>query len=54
MSKREPVTARLDPEVWKVVEQVAEVERRPVSNLIRNIVADWARARQAQQQRAGA
>jgi predicted transcriptional regulator len=47
-TKREPVTTRLDPEVWRIVEQVAEVERRPISNLIRNIVADWARAQTQQ------
>jgi hypothetical protein len=46
MSKKEQVSARLDPEVRKVVEQVAEVERRPISNLIRNIVSDWPAARQ--------
>jgi predicted transcriptional regulator len=48
MSKRESVSARLDPEVLQVVEHVAEVERRPLSSLVRNIVSDWAKARQAE------
>jgi len=44
MSKqRERICARLDREVLEIVQHVAEIERRPVSNLIRNIVADWAR-----------
>ncbi len=44
---REQVSARLDPEVLEIVQQVAEVERRPISNLVRNIVSDWARSRAA-------
>jgi predicted transcriptional regulator len=48
------VSARLDPEVRKVVERVAEVERRPISNLIRNIVSDWAAARRPDGERASA
>jgi hypothetical protein len=40
---REQVSARLDPDVLEVVQQVAEVERRPISNLVRNIVSDWAK-----------
>jgi hypothetical protein len=50
--QRENVTARIDPEVLQVVQRVAEQERRPVSNLIRNIVADWASARREQQEAA--
>jgi hypothetical protein len=45
---RDTVSARIDPEVLEVVERVAEAERRPVSNLVRNILSDWAAARQAQ------
>jgi hypothetical protein len=37
---REQGSARLDPEVLEVVQHVAEAERRPVSNLVRNIVSD--------------
>jgi hypothetical protein len=44
-ARREQVSARLDPDVLEVVERVAAAERRPVSNLVRNIVADWAAAR---------
>jgi uncharacterized protein (DUF1778 family) len=51
---RDKVSARVDPEVRELVERVAEAERRPVSNLVRNILADWAAARQAQQQREAA
>jgi hypothetical protein len=40
---REQVSARLDPEVLEVVQHVAETERRPISNLLRNIVSDWAK-----------
>jgi uncharacterized protein (DUF1778 family) len=41
---RDRVAARVDPEVLRIVERVAEAERRPVSNLVRNILTDWARA----------
>jgi hypothetical protein len=56
-SKRPPrdqVSARLDPEILEVVEQVAEAERRPVSSLVRNVLTDWAKARESQQQDAAA
>jgi hypothetical protein len=43
MSQREQISARLDPEVLAIVEHVAEVERRPVSSLVRNVLSDWAR-----------
>jgi hypothetical protein len=45
---RDQITARIDPEVLAVVERVAETERRPVSNLVRNILEDWAGARRRQ------
>jgi predicted transcriptional regulator len=48
---RDQISARLDPEVLEVVQHVAEVERRPVSNLVRNIVEDWAKARGRQNER---
>jgi hypothetical protein len=48
---RDQVSARLDADILKVVQTVAEAERRPISNLLRNIVSDWAMARrQAEQQ----
>jgi predicted transcriptional regulator len=48
---RDQISPRLDPEVLEVVQRVAEVERRPVSNLVRNIVEDWAKARERQTER---
>jgi predicted transcriptional regulator len=48
---RDQISARLDPEVLEVVQHVAEAERRPVSNLVRNIVEDWAKARERQGER---
>jgi predicted transcriptional regulator len=44
------VTARIDPEVLEVVQAVAQQDRRPVSNLLRNIIADWALARRERAQ----
>jgi hypothetical protein len=44
---RDQISARLDPQVLEVVQHVAEVERRPISNLVRNIVEDWAKAHSA-------
>jgi hypothetical protein len=52
--RREKVSARLDPAVIEVIEQVAEAERRPVSSVVRNIVDDWVGARSGHQgERAG-
>jgi predicted transcriptional regulator len=45
---REQVSARLDPELLEVVRHVAELERRPTSQLIRNIIADWAKSYSSQ------
>lgn len=33
-------TVRFDSDLWQRVEQLAQVERRPVSHLIRNLVED--------------
>jgi predicted transcriptional regulator len=46
---RDTLSARVDPEVLEIVERVAEAGRRPVSNLVRNILSDWVAARQSQQ-----
>jgi hypothetical protein len=43
--RREQVSARLDPDVIAVVEEVAAAERRPVSSVVRNVVTDWAAQR---------
>jgi hypothetical protein len=43
MKKRKPLhaaTVHLDGDVWRRVEQLAQEERRPVSNLLRVLVAD--------------
>jgi predicted transcriptional regulator len=41
--QRESFSFRLDREAAAIVEHVAELERRHRSELIRNIVVDWAR-----------
>jgi uncharacterized protein (DUF1778 family) len=54
MTKKQPrdqVSARLDPDVLEVVQHVAEIERRPISNLVRNIVSDWAKGLASQPDR---
>ena len=48
MSKTEQVTARLPRDLLEVVESVAATERRPVSSVVRNVLEDWARARESQ------
>jgi predicted transcriptional regulator len=45
---RDQVSARLDPDVLEVVQHVAEVERRPISSVVRNVLSDWAKARENQ------
>jgi predicted transcriptional regulator len=43
MKKRKQLhaaTVHLDGDVWRRVEQLAQAERRPVSNLLRLLVAD--------------
>jgi len=45
---RDQISARLDPEIADIVHRVAAVERRPVSNVVRNVLTDWARARAAE------
>jgi predicted transcriptional regulator len=46
--QREQISTRLDPEVLEIVQHVAEVERRPVSSLVRNVLSDWAKSRAIQ------
>jgi predicted transcriptional regulator len=48
---RDQVSARLDPDVLEVVQHVAEVERRPISSVVRNVLADWAKGRETQTDR---
>jgi hypothetical protein len=43
--RREQISVRLDDEILTAVERAAEEERRTVSNLVRNVLADWANDR---------
>jgi hypothetical protein len=40
---RERLSARVDPAVAEMVEQVAQAERRPISAVVRNVLEDWAK-----------
>ena len=40
-TRSEHVTLRLEPELREAIEAAAEADRRPVSNLVRNILSDW-------------
>src|SRR5262249_52439714 len=50
MSEKKPprdhVSVRLDPDVAQALRQRASIERRSVSNVLRNIAEDWARSNQ--------
>ena len=35
------VSTRLDPEVKKLLEKMAEEQHRPLSNLVRLIILEW-------------
>jgi predicted transcriptional regulator len=37
----QPITFKVTEEVKKKLEKLAEEDRRPLSNLVRNIVLDW-------------
>jgi macrodomain Ter protein organizer (MatP/YcbG family) len=39
-SKKRAATVHFDPDLWDRVEQLAQQERRPVSQLLRNLIAD--------------
>jgi predicted DNA-binding protein len=39
--KTEQLSIRLDPVIRERLEAAAERDRRPVSNLVRNVLADW-------------
>jgi predicted transcriptional regulator len=50
-SKKQPrdsVSVRVDPDILEIVQHVAAVERRPVSSVVRNVLSDWARAREVE------
>lgn len=37
----QPITFKVPEEIREKLDKIAEEERRPLSNLIRNIVIDW-------------
>ena len=47
MSKQ--ISIRLDAEQHEAIERVAAEERRPVSNLVRNVLADYLVQRRTQE-----
>jgi predicted transcriptional regulator len=51
MSVSTQVSVRLNTELRTAVERAAEEERRTVSNLVRNVLADWAKGRETQADR---
>jgi predicted transcriptional regulator len=44
--KKRAASIHLDPDVWDRVTELAQRERRPISQLLRNIVADAVDGRQ--------
>jgi hypothetical protein len=44
------MTVRVEPDLLDAIERAAAEDRRPVSSLVRCILADWQAARDAQQQ----
>jgi hypothetical protein len=38
---RDMVATRLDPEIKKLLEDMAEEQHRPLSNLVRLIILEW-------------
>lgn len=45
MARTEPISFRIDPELKSAIERAAKDDRRSVSSLIMNILADWLRER---------
>jgi predicted transcriptional regulator len=41
-----PVTLRIPPDTWERIEQLAQAERRPPQNLLRNLIDDGIAAQQ--------
>ena len=39
--KTSKIALRLEPELRDRLEALAELDRRPMANLIRNVLADW-------------
>jgi predicted transcriptional regulator len=43
------VAARVEPELYREIESLADQERRPPGSLVRNILADWFKSRQQEE-----
>jgi predicted transcriptional regulator len=52
-SKLHAATVRLDAPTWRHVEKLAKADRRPVAQLLRNIIADAVAAQQSRGQSTG-
>lgn len=48
--RRPQISIVLEPETREVLEREAVQERRPLSNMARKVLADWAERRGAQQE----
>jgi len=46
--RHEQLSFRIEPETRAAIERAAEQDRRPVSNLVRCIIAEWLARRSAQ------
>jgi hypothetical protein len=44
-TKRNQVSVRLDERTLETIERVAAAENRPVANLLRTVLSDWADGR---------
>jgi transcriptional regulator with XRE-family HTH domain len=49
----EPVTLRIPPETWERIEQLMQAERRPLQNMLRNLIDDGIAAQQSRDKPAG-
>ena len=47
-NKVEQIVVRMEPELRKRIKIAAEQDRRPVGNLVRNVLRDWLDSRSAQ------
>jgi hypothetical protein len=49
-----PATVRLKPELWNRIERLAEEDRRPVGQYLRNVILDHVKAAAEQKPRVAA
>jgi hypothetical protein len=40
-TRREQIVVRVEPDLREAIAAAAERDRRPVANLVRNILSDW-------------